>query len=93
MLTDEIQEEVLQLSDLEKIHLVEMLMDDLDIPDPDVEKLWIEESEKRSSLITIKNAGSSRKQEFHFGGHTDLFYDWVENHLLNTIRKELLKVM
>jgi len=22
-------------------------MDDLDIPDPDVEKLWIEESEKR----------------------------------------------
>lgn len=47
MLTYDIQEKILQLSDLEKIHLVEMLMDDLDIPDPDVEKLWIEESEKR----------------------------------------------
>ena len=47
MLTHDIQEKVRNLPDLEKIHLIEMLMDDLDVPDPDVEKLWIEESEKR----------------------------------------------
>ena len=47
MLTHEIQEEVLKLGDLEKIRLIEMLMHDLDRPNPNVEKLWIEESEKR----------------------------------------------
>ena len=47
MLTFDIQEKVRNMSDLDKIHLIEMLMDDLDIPDPDVEKLWIEESERR----------------------------------------------
>ncbi|HEX9970743.1 MAG TPA: addiction module protein [bacterium] len=47
MLTHEILEEVLRLSDLEKIRLIEMLMDDLDRPSPNIEKLWIEESEKR----------------------------------------------
>jgi putative addiction module component (TIGR02574 family) len=47
MLTHDIQEKVRNLRDLEKIHLIEMLMDDLDIPDPEVEKLWIEESEQR----------------------------------------------
>ena len=47
MLTHDIQEKVRNLRDLEKIHLIEMLMDDLDVPDPDVEKLWIEESESR----------------------------------------------
>lgn len=47
MLTYDIQEKVRNLRDLEKIHLIEMLMDDLDVPDPDIEKLWIEESEKR----------------------------------------------
>jgi putative addiction module component (TIGR02574 family) len=47
MLTHEIQQQALKLSDLEKIHLIEMLMDDLDRPSPQVEKRWIEESEKR----------------------------------------------
>jgi len=47
MLTHEIQQQALKLSDLEKIHLIELLMDDLDRPSPQVEKLWIEESEKR----------------------------------------------
>ncbi len=47
MLSQDIKEKVRNLRDLEKIHLIEMLMDDLDVPDPDVEKLWIEESEQR----------------------------------------------
>lgn len=47
MLTHEIHKEVLKLDDLEKIRLIEMLMDDLDRPSPAVEKQWIEESEKR----------------------------------------------
>jgi len=43
----EIYEEALKLSDLEKIHLIEMLMNDLERPNPDVEKQWIQESEER----------------------------------------------
>ncbi len=47
MLTREIQERALRLSDLEKICLIEMLMDDLERPNPQIDELWIEESEKR----------------------------------------------
>lgn len=47
MSTHEIQEQALRLSDLEKIHLIETLMDDLERPSPHIEKLWIEESEER----------------------------------------------
>lgn len=47
MIPHDIQEKIRKLPDLEKIHLIEILMDDLDVPDPNVEKLWIEESEKR----------------------------------------------
>jgi putative addiction module component (TIGR02574 family) len=47
MLNREIQEEALKLGDLEKIRLIELLMDDLERPNPDVEKLWIQESEER----------------------------------------------
>ncbi len=39
MITSEIQEKLIQL--------IEMLMDELNRPVPEVEKLWIEESEKR----------------------------------------------
>jgi hypothetical protein len=47
MLDQEIKEKTGKLGDLEKIQLIEWLMDDLDRPDPEIEKQWIEESEKR----------------------------------------------
>ncbi|MCI0513781.1 addiction module protein [candidate division KSB1 bacterium] len=47
MLTQEIQETITRLSDLDKIRLIEMLMDSLNRSSPEVERLWIEESERR----------------------------------------------
>ncbi|MBN2090116.1 addiction module protein [candidate division KSB1 bacterium] len=47
MIAQLIQETIIQLSDLDKIRLIEMLMDTLNRPNPEVEQLWIEESEKR----------------------------------------------
>jgi hypothetical protein len=47
MLDQETKEKIGKLGDLEKIQLIEWLMDDLDRPDPEIEKQWIEESEKR----------------------------------------------
>ncbi len=47
MLTDEIKKEVLNLKSIDRIHLVEILMESLDQPDPAIESAWVEESEKR----------------------------------------------
>lgn len=52
--------------------------------------LKIDRSGRQAFNITIKNADLSSSKEFHFGGHADLFNSWVENHLLNTLRKELI---
>jgi putative addiction module component (TIGR02574 family) len=47
MINHELQEQALKLSDIEKIHLIELLMEDLNRPSPDVEDLWVKESEER----------------------------------------------
>ncbi len=47
MLTQEIKKEILGLNSLDKIHLAEMIFDSLDKPDSEIEKIWINESEKR----------------------------------------------
>jgi putative addiction module component (TIGR02574 family) len=47
MLNYELQEQAHKLSDLEKIHLIELLMEDLDQPNPEIEELWVKESEER----------------------------------------------
>ena len=47
MLTKSIKQEALNLSAKEKVELIEMLMHNLDKPDPELEKIWVEESEKR----------------------------------------------
>ncbi len=47
MITKELQDNTLQLNVLDKIHLVEVIMESLDKPDHNVEKAWIEESERR----------------------------------------------
>ena len=47
MITEEVKKEVLNLNPLDKIHLTEMIFDSLDKPDTDIEKVWVNESERR----------------------------------------------
>ncbi len=47
MINKDIQQEVLGLKALEKIHLVELILESLDKPDIEIQSKWIEESEKR----------------------------------------------
>jgi len=49
MLQD-IKKEVLSLKAIDKIHLVEFILTNLDKPDPDIEQKWIDESENRFQL-------------------------------------------
>ena len=47
MITQEIKREILNLKPIDKIHIAELIFDSLDKPDSEVEKIWIDESEKR----------------------------------------------
>ena len=47
MINEELQHQVLRLKALEKINLVEFILESLDKPDMAVQEKWIEESEKR----------------------------------------------
>lgn len=47
MINDNIQQEILGLKALEKIHLVELILESLDKPDVKIQNKWIQESEKR----------------------------------------------
>ena len=47
MLAEQIQVEALKLKPVEKVRLAESLLSSLDRPDTDVEKKWVNESERR----------------------------------------------
>ena len=47
MINKDLQQEVLGLNALEKIHLVELILESLDKPDMEIQNKWIKESEKR----------------------------------------------
>ena len=47
MLTKEMKKEILELGEIDRIHLAELIFDSLDKPDNEVEQKWINESEKR----------------------------------------------
>lgn len=47
MLAKQIKAEVLELNIVDKIHLVEILLDSLDKTDEQIEKVWVKESENR----------------------------------------------
>lgn len=47
MLAVQLKEEVLKLNPVEKAHLAELLLISLDRPDSEIEKKWVEESERR----------------------------------------------
>jgi len=47
MLKSELKNEALGLKPLDKIQLVEVVLDSLEKTNPEIEKKWVEESEKR----------------------------------------------
>lgn len=44
---DKIAAEIHDLSDVEKLRLVDTILTDLDKPDPEIDRIWAEESRKR----------------------------------------------
>ncbi len=49
MTVKNIEKSILHLSPAERIHIVENILDSLHKPDPEIERAWIAESEKRYS--------------------------------------------
>ncbi len=47
MLAEEIKKNALRLNAVDRVHLVETLLDSLDKTDEQIEKIWVLESEKR----------------------------------------------
>ncbi|AOS84999.1 addiction module protein [Chlorobaculum limnaeum] len=47
MITKELKAQVLSLNPIDKIGLVEMLLESLDKTDPEIEAAWVAESERR----------------------------------------------
>ncbi|MCP4134592.1 MAG: addiction module protein [bacterium] len=68
MINKDLQGRALQLSALDKIHLVEMILESLDKPDPEIMEKWVDESEKRY-------------QAFKDGKTTSIPYDTVMKRL------------
>ncbi len=44
---DKIASEIHSLSDIEKLQLVDVILTDLDKPDPEIDRVWVEEARKR----------------------------------------------
>ena len=51
MTTKNIEKSILQLSPFERIRIVENILDSLHTPDPEIERAWVAESEKRFSAF------------------------------------------
>jgi len=45
--TKKLVEEIRSLPEMEKLHLVETILEDLDKPDPELDGVWAEEARKR----------------------------------------------
>jgi putative addiction module component (TIGR02574 family) len=44
---DRLEQEIKSLPDLEKVRLVESILADLEKPDPEIDRIWAEEAQKR----------------------------------------------
>ncbi len=51
MIQKELQSKALELNAIDKIHLVEILLESLDKPDPEIMNKWIKESEERYEAL------------------------------------------
>ena len=78
MINENLQQEVLNLKSLEKIHLVELILESLDKPDPEIQKIWIEESEKRYDAY---KAGKVRAMSYE-----EVIFQLAEDNVLSCAR-------
>ncbi|MDH4162836.1 MAG: addiction module protein [Nitrospirota bacterium] len=46
-IAEKIAKEIQTLSDIEKLHIVDAILTDLDKPDPAMDRIWAEEARKR----------------------------------------------
>ncbi len=44
---EKIASDISTLSDVEKLHLVDFILKDLDRPDPEIDRIWADEARKR----------------------------------------------
>ncbi len=61
MINETIRQQIMGLKSIEKIHLVELILESLDKPDMKVQKEWTEESEKRFDAF---KAGKLRSHSY-----------------------------
>lgn len=54
----DIYQQANQLSALEKLHLAELLLADLDTPDPEIDTIWRDEAQKRWQAYRAKELGT-----------------------------------
>lgn len=45
--TEKIAADINSLTDVEKLHLVDEILDNLDKPDPEIDRIWAEEARQR----------------------------------------------
>ena len=67
---NELYQQANQLPPLEKLHLAELLLADLDTPDPEIDTIWRDEAQKRwqayqvGDLKTVSYAAVMQKYKF-----------------------------
>ena len=53
---DKLKEEIHSLPDIEKLQLVDVILADLDKPDPEIDRVWAEEARKRWAVYKAGRA-------------------------------------
>jgi len=61
--TEKLSAEIQTLSDVEKLHLVDEILSDLDKPDPEIDRIWAEEARKRWTAYKAGHIPSVSYQE------------------------------
>ena len=56
--TEKLAEEIRSLPEMEKLHLVETILRDLEKPDPELDRIWADEARKRwSTYLRDRSSG------------------------------------
>ena len=61
--SDRLEEEITALPDSEKIRLVEAILADLQKPDPEIERVWADEAQRRWAAYKAGNASTISYEE------------------------------
>ena len=55
---DKLAEQIHELADIEKLRLVEAILEDLDKPDPEIDRVWAVEARKRWAAYKAGRVGT-----------------------------------